>query len=134
MTLSTAISAFDDCHRVMSLALEDTRGSRARFPTYEKAAYFGNRCNRLRILDRRESRRMLEATDPGYDTSEFDRLVIRKARQSADGWWWIYVEHVGIDLDVVEALSEAAPMQPAEPVRLIEVLPEPQQLRLSRRP
>lgn len=105
MTLSTAIDAFADCHRVLSQALDDSRGARARFLTFEKASYFGNRCNRLRILDRRESERTIEKGSPGWGCSEFDKLIIRKPRTDGE-FWWIYVEHVGLDLDIVESLSE----------------------------
>jgi hypothetical protein len=105
MTLSTAIEAFADCHTVLTRALDDSRGARVRFPTYEKAAYFGNRCNRLRILDRREATRTIPPNEPGYGMSEFDKLIIRKPRSDGE-FWWIYVEHVGLDLDVVESLSE----------------------------
>ena len=105
MTLSSAIDAFADCHKVMTQALDDTLGARARFPTYEKAAYFGNRCNRLRILDRREARRTIAEDAAGHGISEFDKLIIRKPRSDGE-FWWIYIEHVGLDLGVVESLSE----------------------------
>lgn len=137
MTLSTAIDAYADCHRVLTLALDDSRGARARFPTLTKAAYFNNRCNQLRVLDRREARRTIAEDAVGHGISEFDKLIIRKPVQDAEGWWWVYIEHVGLDLDVVESLSEAEPLVLApkpEPIRIDAVLPEPQMLRLTRRP
>lgn len=135
MTLSSAIDAFADCHRVMTQALDDTRGVRVKFATYEKAAYFENRCSRLRILDRRDSRRTIGEDQPGYDCSEFDRLIIRKPRQSGE-LWYVYIEHVGIDIIEVEVLSKAPeieylPRERPKTIPLEQLMPL---LQLTRRP
>lgn len=106
MTLSLAPDAYLDCHRAMSAALDDSRGRRYRFPTKAKADYFNMRCNQLRLIDRRESKRIHEPDTPGWGCSEFDKLTIRKPREDDEGGWWIYIEHVGLDVGEGESLSE----------------------------
>jgi hypothetical protein len=107
LALTDAIGAYSDCEEEFQKALEDSVGSRVLMPTYEAAHLFQMRLHQYRALLRKESRRMYEKTDPQYDKSTYDCLMVKKPVQSAEGdGWWIYIKRHGQEIIASETLSE----------------------------
>ena len=106
MPLSNQIGAYSDCLDLWTKAVTDPVGTRALFSTYPEAFKFQARLNHYRKLEREESKRVYERSDPKWNTSEFDPLIVRIKAAAEDDGWWVYIERHGADIITVESLSE----------------------------
>lgn len=98
MALTDAIAAYEDCERLFDRAANTPKGSRACFGAGDEgrkaAHYFRMRMNHFRQLQRKESMRVYDRSDPRYGKSEYDKLYVRLAEDEA-GEFWIYVDPAG---------------------------------------
>lgn len=105
MSISTAKSAYRDCFEIFDQALEADRGIRIGNDDKGAAMQLVTRLQYARTLDRRDSREMYNQGDPGYNTSVYDSLVIRRPRLE-DDMWWVYIERRAFG-GVIEILGAA---------------------------
>lgn len=105
MPISPQISAYEDCFDLYQQALEDSIGVRTRFDDYGGAHHFVTRMHQARVLQRRESTRLYKQSDPQWNKSEYDALVVSQPREDDEGKWWVYVKHRPLR-GLVERLSE----------------------------
>ena len=107
MSLPTQIAAYGDCIDLYERAKVDPVGIRAFVGKRTDAERLRYRMQMARRLVRDESKRMYDRTDPGWNKSEFDDLILL-LRQDVDGDWWIYVQRYGQEIGEIENLSEDA--------------------------
>lgn len=105
MSLPHQIAAYDDCVKLYETAAADPKGARACLITYGAAFRMRARMNMARYLLRQEAVRMYEPEDPRYNKSEFDYLKVTVKEDEA-GEWWVYVEPHGMEMAIIESLSE----------------------------
>ena len=105
MALSESMAAYEDCYEIYERAANDPKGVRV-FTGDEKAAgILQMRMNQARVLQRRESMRIYDRTNPAYGKSEFDKFRNAK-REDTEGNWWLYVEPWSSGELQIESLSE----------------------------
>ncbi len=107
MSLPLQIAAYGDCFEVFERAKANPRGVRVHMGPKNSAERMRYRMQMARRLARDESRRMYDRTAPQWNKSEFDDLILL-LRQDEDGEWWVYVERYGMDIGVIEPLSDEA--------------------------
>ncbi len=101
MALTDAIAAYEDCDRLFEQARNAPKGIRVCMGTDSKAAhYLRMRMNHFRQLQRRESMRTYDRTDPRYGKSEYDKLYVRLAEDEA-GEFWLYIDPAGQEALIV---------------------------------
>lgn len=91
MTTSTSREAYFDCFTILDRALEAQDGVRIRAETEGTARHQITRLNYARTLDRQQSREVHPADHPDFNTSVYDRLIIRQPRL-IDGQWYVVIE------------------------------------------
>jgi hypothetical protein len=106
MSLPEYLGAYEDCFSLYQRALDDPIGARACFTTESGAKTFQMRMHQARALDRRESMRIYTRDQPQWGKSEFDVLKVLSAQEDTEGNWWIYVQRHGVEIKVIESLSE----------------------------
>lgn len=108
MALSNQIGAYEDCFNYLDRALADTKGIRFRLEDkdYGRAVQMHMRMQQARVLERAQNARLYPSDHPQHGNCQYDKLIIRKPRADEDGFFWIYIEHISANVDVVEALSE----------------------------
>lgn len=98
MALTDAIAAYDDCEKLFDRAIANPKGIRACLglgePGKKAAHYLRMRLNHYRQLQRRESMKIYDRTDPRYGKSLYDRFFVRLAEDDA-GEWWVYIDPAG---------------------------------------
>ena len=104
MSVSNSHLAYTDCYELMDKALADEEGIRVQTADEKAATFFRMRCNQARAIDRRRNADTYPEDHPLCGGSQYDALVAR-IKQTATGWW-VYIEHVGLELGKVEALSD----------------------------
>lgn len=105
MALPNVIGAYDTELKLFDQALDEEGGIRIFFDERHGDAMDAQlRLHKARSLVRDESRRIYEKTDPKWDTSPYDKLIVKTPRQDPDGKWWLYIQRRGIDPDRVEPL------------------------------
>lgn len=106
MPLTDQIGAYTDCFDIWNRALADPTGVRVLVSTQSQAFMLQMRLNHSRKLEREQSKRIYTKTDPQWNTSEFDPLIVRvKPTAEGDGWW-VYIERHGTEIMDIETLSE----------------------------
>ena len=104
MALSDQTSAYSDCYDFFDRAIRSGRGIRILVPSEKDASFLRFRLNQSRVLQRRESTRVYQRTDPQYGKCEFDKFRVT-TRPPADGetGFWVYIEEWSAEtLDVEE--------------------------------
>lgn len=127
MGITQAKLAYKDCEEAWEKARSAEHGCRVRVPGYNEAINLRMRLHQCRELDRKEQRRVYEATPehPMYGSSAWDGLVCRL--READDSWWVYIEKRGAGILEIEPLGEPqmmiehkpTPQIAHEPIRLI---------------
>ena len=109
MAVSTSRLTFSDCFDLLERAINDPKGVRIKFKTYEDAFTFRLRIHKARQLDRGENRDIYEEGHKLYGHSVYDQISckIRKFDSGA----WLRLERIDAVEYQVESLSE----EPVEP-------------------
>jgi len=104
LALTDAIAAYEDCDKLFDQALAKPKGIRVCLGAGEdakKAAhYLRMRMNHYRQLQRRESMKVYDRTDPRYGKSLYDKLYVRLAEDEASEWW-LYIDPAGQEALIV---------------------------------
>jgi hypothetical protein len=109
MVVSTSRLAFSDCFDLMEKAINDPKGIRVKFATYEDAFNFRLRLHSARKIDRRDN---LDSYPEGHamcGRSVYDQITCRIKR--FEGGAWLRLERIDAREFIVESLSEP-PSQP----------------------
>ena len=108
MTLSTSITAYDNCFEAFDRAIEAKRGIRMEFDDWGSANFFRMRCHQARKLDRERNAKIYSDPEhPMHGRSTFDPLTLRIIREGDNTY--LYIERNTIlpgkieDLDDLEA-------------------------------
>lgn len=106
MALPEATAAYEDCYEYYERAQSSTKGIRIATPTRESAFHLRARLNMARALERRDSMRTYDRTDPRYGKSVNDkyRVTMLPAAEGETGWW-VYIEEWRADFGEVEELE-----------------------------
>lgn len=104
MSLPTSRYAYKDCFEVYDRALEDEQGARVQLPDYDAALFFRMRMNQARKLRREENAQIYEKGDPKHGVSPYDSTVVTIKQH--DGAYYVYVQHIGLNLGEIESLSQ----------------------------
>lgn len=131
MSLIYSRSAYGDCYEVFDKAMEDQEGVRVKMPDYNAAVFFRMRMHQARKINRDDSKRIYDAQSPMFNASTYDKLVVR-IKSDGDNWF-VYVEHGGIDLGLIEPLSGVEALPEPEPRGQIEAPKEPLMIEHVRR-
>lgn len=103
MALSESIAAYADCFDAYERAAKTKKGIRILFESKKTANYFRLRMNYARVLQRRDSMRLYQRTDPAYGKSEFDKYrikIVEAAEQT--GEWWVYIDPFGMEREIMD--------------------------------
>lgn len=105
MALPTSTAAYQDCFDYFDQARHAERGIRILVESQTKARHLSNRLHQARALERRDSARIYDRTDPRHGKSENDGLQVT-IREAADGepGWWVYIQPWSITAQAVEEL------------------------------
>lgn len=105
MALTEAVAAYADCYEYFERAAAAPNGIRIWCENENHAGILRMRLNYARVLQRRESMRMYETTDPQFGKSEFDGLKVRKVPPAdGDDGYWVYIEPWAKTIAEVEEL------------------------------
>ena len=103
MSLPTSRHAYRDCKDLFDAALKDDQGARVKVESYDAAIHFRMRMQQFRKLDRQDSMLIYEKTDPNWNISMYDPLVVKI--KNIQGDMYVQVEHVGLGMGPIEGLS-----------------------------
>lgn len=105
MALSNSIAAYDDCFAHFDRAQAAENGIRILMSTESEANYLRFRLNQARALERKESCRIYDRTDPLYGKSENDcfRISVMRSAEGETGFW-VYIRKWHQQFDAVEEL------------------------------
>lgn len=109
MVVSTSRLAFSDCFDLMEKAINDPKGIRVKFATYEDAFNFRLRLHSARKIDRRDNLDTYSEGHPMHGRSIYDQITVRIKR--FDGGAWLRLERIDTREFIIESLSEP-PSQP----------------------
>ncbi len=70
-------AAYADCEKLLEKALESPKGLRVDFPTIAQARYFRHRLNTYRSVLRKESKRIYNDTQLGWNSSPYEKFTFR---------------------------------------------------------
>ena len=115
MSLPTSRQSYGDCYDAFDRALEDTKGIRIRVADWEAAFVLRQRLHYARSIHRKDNLIAYEEGHAMHGASPYYKLACR-IRESGNGTY-VYIEHVDLDHDAIEALSEVteestAPIRP----------------------
>ena len=109
MVVSTSRLAFSDCFDLMERAINDAKGIRVKFASYEDAFNYRLRLHSARKIDRKDNLEAYHENHPMHGRSPYDRLTVRIRR--FDGGAWLRLERLDAREFEIESLSEE-PSQP----------------------
>lgn len=95
--------AYEDCRLFLDRAMEEDHGAEARFIKRSDAIVFSHRCNRFRVLDREESKRIYEPMEAKYGSTPYDLLIIRPVER--EGFWYVQAQKRNMMPMVITALD-----------------------------
>jgi len=118
MAVSTSRLAFSDCFTLLERAINDEKGIRVKFATYDDAFNFRLRIHKARQIDRQDN---LESYAEGhilYGRSVYDELTCKI--RLFNGGAWLRIERLTAREFEIESLSEEAseaelPLEPKLP-------------------
>lgn len=105
MALTEAIAAYTDCFEIYEAAHKSPKGVRVHIGDQKAAGIMRMRMNQARVLERKESKRLYDRTDPRYGKSENDKFRNRML-EDTEGEWWLYVEPWGLMGLEIEPLED----------------------------
>lgn len=105
MALSDSMAAYSDCYDYYERA-RNGKGIRILLPDDKQAGILRMRLNQARVLERRESMRIYDRTDPRYGKSENDkfRVAVRPVAEGEIGCW-VYIEEWAQETLAIEDLE-----------------------------
>lgn len=105
MALPNTTAAYEDCYDHYERARTAPNGIRVLLPDLASARHLQMRMHQARVLERRDSMRIFDKTDPRWGKSENDSLRV-SLRPVADGetGHWVYIEQWGSKPEAVEEL------------------------------
>lgn len=104
MALPQVTAAYEDCYDFFDKARVSQNGIRILLPTKTQAQHLQFRLHQARSLERRDSSRIYDRSDPRFGKSENDRFRVA-IREAAEGdGWWVYIEPWGQKVETVENL------------------------------
>ena len=105
MTLSTSITAYENCFEVLGKAMDAKRGIRMTFDTGAEANFFRMRCHQARKLDReRNAKIYTDPEHPMHGRSAYDPLSLRIAYEGDTVY--LYVERNTVIPGKIEDLDD----------------------------
>lgn len=105
MALPTTTAAYEDCYDHYERARVSANGIRILLPDRAQAQHLQFRMHNARALERRDSMRIYDKSDPRWGKSENDHFKVSLV-PCADGetGYWVYVEPWNQKVDAVEEL------------------------------
>lgn len=105
MALSESVAAYEDCYDHFDRAKNSPNGIRVLLATEKEAVYLRFRLNQARVLERRDSMRIYDRSDPRYGKSENDCFRI-SCLPPADGetGHWVYIQRWSQKIEGLEEL------------------------------
>ena len=106
MSISSSRQAYPDCTELFERAIDDPRGVRIWIGDEGKARHFIMRMHQCRQINRNDNAKIYP--DPGHPlhgSSEWDPLRCTM-RVDSEGEWWVYVEKVKLNTEMIESLAE----------------------------
>jgi len=118
MAVSTSRIAFSDCFDLMEKAIEDSKGIRVKFASYDDAFNFRLRIHKARQIDRSDN---LESYPEGHQLhgrSVYDQISCKI--RTFNGGAWLKLEKITAREFEIESLSETPseaelPLEPKLP-------------------
>jgi hypothetical protein len=104
MAVSTSRLAFSDCFELLERAINDAKGIRIKFATFDDAFAFRLRIHKARQMDRVENKELYEEGHKLYGRSVYDQLTCKI--RNFDGGSWLRIERLDAIEHYVESLSE----------------------------
>lgn len=105
MSLPRSRASYEDCYDIFDQALKDEKGVRIPAKNFNIATQLRMRLHMARTLDRELNKQRYEEGHFMHGASDYDKLVV-KLRQNAEGWIYLYIEHIDLAWGDVEVLSE----------------------------
>lgn len=104
MALPKTTAAYEDCYEHFDRARASAKGIRVLFKSESQARHFQFRMCQARSLERKDSTRIYDKTDPRWGKTENDKFRVA-VRQAAEGdSWWVYIETWNQEVETVEEL------------------------------
>lgn len=104
MALPKTTAAYEDCYEYFDRARNSKNGIRIFLKTRAQAYQLSCRLHQARVLERQDSSRVYDRTDPRWGKSENDRFRVA-LREAAEGdGWWVYIETWTQEVESVEEL------------------------------
>jgi hypothetical protein len=120
MAVSTSRIAFSDCFDLLEKAINDEKGIRIKFASYDDAFNFRLRIHKARQIDRIDNRGTYDTGHPLYGRSVYDQISCKI--RSFNGGAWLKLEKITAREFEIESLSD----EPSEPeLALAPKLPPP---------
>ena len=107
MAVSTSRLAFSDCFELLERAINDHKGIRIKFASYDDAFAFRLRIHKARQLDRKDNEEMYEEGHKLHGRSVYDQLTCKI--RNFTGGTWLRIERLDTMEYEVESLSEEPP-------------------------
>ena len=104
MAVSTSRIAFSDCFDLLERAINDEKGIRIKFATYDDAFNFRLRIHKARQIDRVDNRLSYDNGHPLHGRSVYDQITCKI--RSFNGGAWLKLEKISAREFEIESLSE----------------------------
>ena len=104
MAVSTSRIAFSDCFDLLERAINDEKGIRVKFATYDDAFNFRLRIHKARQIDRTDNQNTYEVGHPLFGRSVYDQITCKI--RTFNGGAWLKLEKISAREFEVESLSE----------------------------
>jgi hypothetical protein len=104
MVVSSSRLAFSDCFDLLEQAINDQKGIKVKFDSYDDAFNFRLRLHSARRIDRTENMQMYPEGHPMHGRSVYDPITCRIRK--FDGGAWLRLERTDAREFEVESLSE----------------------------
>jgi len=108
MAVSTSRIAFSDCFDLLERAINDDKGIRVKFASYDDAFNFRLRIHKARQIDRQDNKGTYEIGHPLYGRSVYDQISCKI--RTFNGGAWLKMEKITAREFEIESLS----LEPSE--------------------
>lgn len=128
MVTSMSRLAYSDCFELLEKAIDDPKGIRVKFASYEDAYHFRLRVHTARKIDRVDNMEIYQPGDQMFGRSVYDGLTMKIKRLNGKDWRdgaWLNMERIDAREFELESLAsvEEVPLQPPSPV-MIQIVPK----------
>ena len=119
MAVSTSRLAFSDCFELLEKAINDEKGIRVKFASYDDAFNFRLRIHKARQIDRKDNEESYSEGHQLHGRSVYDGITCKI--RSFDGGAWLRLEKLNARVFEVESLSEQPSIAelPLEPPKYV---------------